>query len=153
MTHNDEKKSTARKPGEFAGYQVKALKQTASGAFTANLYRNGKHVLYVENSGRGGCNLYHPAQSGNGEQTLLEEFAQRVYPNGFEAADQFVAFLIMAGDIERQIERKKLDRAKAIEQVIADERAYYASAGWTPDDMEREFEFLRQPELLNQFAA
>lgn len=143
-----------RKPGVYGSYQVKAFKATASGAFTANLYRDGKHVLYVENHGRGGCNFYHPVVSGSGEITRFEQFAAKAYgEDAFEPADVFVNFLDLAGQFDRAVAKGGFDRDFVVEQFIEEQKAENAKYGWVDANWETEYGFLRNPEKLDDIAA
>lgn len=54
------------------GYEIKGFRALNSGALEGTIYLNGKRVLAVENSGRGGCNLYRGFEEAGTTQPLAE---------------------------------------------------------------------------------
>jgi hypothetical protein len=81
-------------------YTLTAVKETASGAFTANINLDGKKVGSVENDGRGGSNLYwfiKPEYRADFEGTAADELPDE----DFEVADAYTYRLLTLAAIAR----------------------------------------------------
>lgn len=81
------------------GYEIKNFRALKTGALEGTIYLNGKRILTVENSGRGGCNIYHGFE-GTGQAQPLADF--RAYAaehfGDFEPEDHLVFAL---ADVKR----------------------------------------------------
>src|SRR5699024_3723728 len=87
------------------GYALAQFEQLRTGALTAEIHRDGKHVIEVENDGRGGSNRYYAVlEESNAEVHALREYAARDFGD-FEPADAFVEVLIDIDIIRNYIRR------------------------------------------------
>jgi len=92
-------------PTKLGGYEITSYEEIAMGcgvAFTATITKDGKKVLTVENSGRGGCHTYGGVGSDwagwREAEAEFEAFAKEWNKNsglaGFEDTDALVWHLI-----------------------------------------------------------
>ena len=106
------------KPGTIGGYEVKNYKNVAGmgpegGAFTASIYRAGKRVLTVSNSGWGGGNDYRQVTTvpGDGvkERRALDATAREVEgvtaSTAYFEPDMFVDLVQMAGEYQKHAKK------------------------------------------------
>lgn len=81
------------------GYSEVAAMSEETQAFTAVVMRNGVQAIHAKNTGRGGCNSYHPATGGYATVAALEnEARQWLIDHGMpeedciEAADMWLSW-------------------------------------------------------------
>src|SRR5699024_9724558 len=102
------------------GYARAQVEQLRTGAFTAEIHRDGKHVIEVENDGRGGSNRYYAVlEESNAEVHALREYAARDFGD-FEPADAFVEVLIDIDIIRNYIRRSGARFSEVAEAIIVD---------------------------------
>lgn len=86
----------------YGGYALKAIKEmrTSDGvAFTATLTLDGKPLGTVENTGRGGCNLYR--LSTHAEHQAFLAFTKTLDPDTFEADDALIERLFLVAQLNK----------------------------------------------------
>lgn len=116
------------KPGVFGGYEVRNFRSlpigSEGGAYTANIYRDGKKVLTVENDGNGGMDTFtdvsgeHPTRHRGPELTRFVQASERMFSGQFEAESEMVQFNLWAGDVDRAVgDASPEQREKFIRQV------------------------------------
>jgi hypothetical protein len=146
--------SAPRKVGSLGGYEIKAYKSHGAGreggGFTANIYRDGKKVLVVSNTGNGGPNDYEDAATGRRhsgkELEGFQAMALKAFPDKpFEAEDGFVEFVKWHGDIDKSIAKNDWPRDEVVEENIAasDKRSFFKIT-------DREREILLDPDILTR---
>lgn len=100
------------------GYAVAEVAELRTGAFTAEIHRNGRHVVDVENDGRGGCNYYSAVSPElRDEVQALHEYAARDFGD-FEPADAFVEALIDIDTAEKNARRNGTSFSAEAEAMI-----------------------------------
>lgn len=82
---------------------TKSLELRTGIAWVGKIYKDGMHILDVENDGWGGCNLYHPTQAtaeGFAEMWAYIESAKVAFPDvKFEQEDCLTQFLDVISQI------------------------------------------------------
>lgn len=102
------------------GYSLARFEQLRTGAFTAQIHRDGKHVIEVENDGRGGPNRYDAvSDESKAELHALRDHAARDFGD-FEPADAFVEVLIDIAIIQSLTRRNGTSFSQEAEAIIAD---------------------------------
>ncbi|PCC16854.1 hypothetical protein [Brevibacterium aurantiacum] len=100
------------------GYAVAEVAELRTGAFTAEIHRDGRHVVDVENDGRGGCNYYSAVSPElRDEVQALHEYAARDFGD-FEPADAFVEALIDIDTAEKNARRNGTPFSAEAEAMI-----------------------------------
>ena len=124
------------------GYALAQFEQLRTGAFTAEIHRDGKHVIEVENDGRGGSNRYYAVlEESNAEVHALREYAARDFGD-FEPADAFVEVLIDIDIIRNYIRRSGARFSEVAEAIIVDSEE--AAIPETVSYMQPHFDLLRK---------
>ncbi|MGP5390258.1 hypothetical protein [Glutamicibacter arilaitensis] len=102
------------------GYAVTQVEELHTGAFTARILHNGKHVLDVENEGRGGVNRYYAVSPDQrGEMQALTAYAAKDFGD-FEPADAFANALMDIDIARRAARRNGTTFAEEAEAIITD---------------------------------
>lgn len=102
------------------GYALAKFEQLRTGAFTAEILRDGKHVVEVENDGRGGSNRYSAvSDESNAELLAFRDYAARDFGD-FEPADAFVEVLIDIDIIQNRVRHSGARFSEVAEAIIVD---------------------------------
>ena len=146
-----------RKPGVLGGWEIKNVKTYSigreGGAFSATIYKDGKRVLLVENTGNGGPNDYTDIATNRRHSgphiAELTTTAQKAYDDEkMHDPDLFVEFLVFFGQVEKLAAKHGWDRDEVVEENIAHaKKTRYTDVGdnW----YDREDLVMRHPELLD----
>lgn len=103
------------------GYEIKSYRALNSGALEGNIYFNGRRVLAVENSGRGGCNRYSSFPGVNTAEALAEFCAYAAeYFGEVEPEDQLVSALAEIKRAAAFAKRHNQTLVKVMGDLIAD---------------------------------
>lgn len=102
------------------GYALAQFEQLRTGAFTAQILRDGKHVIEVENDGCGGSNRYYAvSDESNDELDALRDHAARDFGD-FEPADAFVEVLVDIELIQNHVRHSGARFSEVAEAIIVD---------------------------------
>lgn len=142
------------KPGQYAGYEVKNYKELPigmeGGAFTASIWRDGKRVMLVENSGDGGANVYtdisDPKKPTRHRGPAVEEFvaaSSAIYgPDTLESDDALFGLALMGGQLDKAVTKNNWPRDEVVEANL---EGNYLS------DVEKSI--LRDPSLISRIRG